>query len=358
MWELLSPPASSLEVTIAAWTTAAAGLTTVALFCATLALRFATVASARRRHRIVERWRGIFAAAMLSESAASESPLPRYRRRERAVLLEEWNRARESVEGDAGTHLIVLAQRLGFGRLARRKLKRHRLSARLVAIQTLGHLRDRSEWDGLVALLDHPNTALSVTAAKALVDIDPREGARFVMPHVVTRADWPQATVSRVLRHAGPDLVTQPLCNAILTSDSATAVRLLKYAAVARTETMDQLVELLLRERQEPAVLTAAMKAISAGGSLPRITRLTRHEAWYVRMQAATLLGRVGDERNLPQLEELLRDREWWVRYRAAQAIVAMPGLGPNALRALRDRQSDHFAADMMQQAMAEAGLA
>ena len=54
----------------------------------------------------------------------------------------------------------------------------------------------------------------------------------------------------------------------------------------------------------------------------------------------------------------MLTDTEWWVRYRAAQAIAGLPFLGPNALRQLQIRQSDRFAAEILQQVMAEAGLA
>jgi HEAT repeat protein len=236
-------------------------------------------------------------------------------------------------------------------------LRRHKLGTRLLAIQTLGHMRARSEWSAFAALLDHPNTALSVTAAAALVEIDAVEAMPLVMPRIVSRADWPQTTVARTLKAAGAALITQPLCNAILTSDAPTAVRLLRYSDLARSETVEQLVELLLREREEPAVLTAAMKATSGAGGVPRIGALTAHDAWHVRMQAAKLLGRVGQERDLPLLERLLGDPEWWVRYRAAQAITSLPFMGPGALRTLRDRQSDAFAGDMMQQAMAEVGL-
>lgn len=356
MWGFPSAPASSALIAAALWTTVVAGVATLVLFVYTLALRFATVVAERRRREVKTRWRAIFAAAMLSETQARQQQLPRYRRSERTDLLEEWNRAREIVEGDALSSLIVLGERLAFDALARSMLSAHRLSTRLLALQTLGHLRDRSEWDAIIALLDHANTALSVTAARALVDIDPREAMPFVMPHVVARVDWPPVNVSRILKCAGTDLVTQPLCNAILTSDTETTVRLLKYAEFARSETVDQLVEMLLREREEPPVWAAAMKAMSSGTGLLRVAALTRHEAWYVRLQAAKLLGRVGRERDLPLLQHLLGDREWWVRYRAAQAIVSLP-LRIGALKALIDRESDRFAADMLQQAMAEVGL-
>jgi HEAT repeat protein len=357
MWDSLSPLGYDLQLSIAAWTTGAAGLTTVVLFCYTLGLRFATVRREHRRRAVIARWRGIVAAVTFSETQARQCTLPRYARNERTDLLEEWNSTRATLEGDAVANLIILAERLGFQPLAREMLRGRKLGTRLLAIQTLGHMHDRTEWIAIASLLDHPNTALSVTAAAALAEIDPVEATPLVMPRIVQRADWPQTTVARILKSAGPAQITQALAHAILTSDAATSVRLLKYSELARGETIDQLVELILRERDEPAVLSAAMKATSGQGGVPRIAALTRHEAWYVRMQAAKLLGRVGQERDLPLLEHLLGDREWWVRYRAAQAIVSLPFVGPGALRALRDRQTDAFAGDMMQQAMAEVGL-
>jgi len=75
-------------------------------------------------------------------------------------------------------------------------------------------------------------------------------------------------------------------------------------------------------------------------------------------MQAANVLGRIGQQEHVSLLEALLDDREWWVRYRAAQAITRLPFLGPNRLRRIRLRQADRYATDILQQAFAEAGLA
>jgi len=199
---------------------------------------------------------------------------------------------------------------------------------------------------------------LSATAALALIQIEPARAAPGVMDHVISRADWPRAAVHRMLKAAGPALITQPLCHAVLIGDPDTAVRLLRFAELAQTERIDQLVEIVLRERDEPAVLAAALRASSSQAGIPRVGELAGHSNWYVRVQAAKLLGRVGGERDLGLLENLLSDSEWWVRYRAAQSIVQLPFMGPNSLRRVRDRQRDRYAADMMLQAMAEVGLA
>ena len=78
----------------------------------------------------------------------------------------------------------------------------------------------------------------------------------------------------------------------------------------------------------------------------------------FVRIQAARALGRIGKPEHVELLTRMLADRDWWVRYRAAQALVSLPFMGPNALRRLRDSQEDRYAGDILEQTMAEAGLA
>ncbi len=357
MLDFLWQPGSETPVAIATWSIVVAAVTTFVLIVYTLGLRIATVIGDHRRKAVVALWRGVFAGAMLSDVDAREVGLPRYSRRQRTDLLEEWNSLRASVDGDAVDNLIVTAQRLNLHRIARRMLRKHRVSTRLLAMETLGNMRDAFEWERIAELVAHPNTALSVTAAKALAQIDRRRAAELVMPEVIRRADWPPTTAAIILRQLGAELVTQPLCRSILKADQATAVRLLRFADQLRPEVLERLVEEVIRTRDEPPVLSAVLQVCPDQAVAPRITRLAQHPTWYVRMQAAKLLGRVGQPHDVPVLEQLLADREWWVRYRAAQALVSLPFLGPAGLRDLRKRLSDPFAADMMSQAMAEAGL-
>ncbi len=357
MLDFLFQPGYDTQVTIAAWATVAAAVTTLVLIAYTLGLRAATVLGEHRRRAVVSRWRGAFADTMMSDTRAREAGLPRVSRRHRTDILEEWNGLRVTVEGDAVDNLIVAAHRLGLHRLAGRMLGRRRLHTRLLAVETLGNMRDAAHWEQIAALLDHPNTALSVTAARAIAQIDRRRAVDILMPLVISRADWPQTTAARILKLLGPDLVTQPISNAILTGKVDTVVRLLRFGDLLRSEALERLLEELIRERREPAILSAALKICPDQCTVPRIGELVEHEAWYVRMQAARLLGRVGQPRDVPMLERMLTDPEWWVRYRAAQSLVLLPFMGPGAMRALRGRQTDRYARDMVGQAMAEAGL-
>jgi len=295
---------------------------------------------------------------MLSRKDAMEQTLPSLRRRDHTDLLEEWNRARSIVSGSAVENLIELARRTGIPDLALRLLRKHSVRSRILAVQTVGHLRDSAHRGEVRQLVEHEDTALSITAAVALVEIDPAYGASIVVPLIEQRRDWPVNRVSILLRLAGSERVSEPLYRAIRSAEDDGKIYLLKFARLMEPEVLDALVVDLVSGSNDPGVLNAALKLVSGYGGVPRLAWLTRHETWYVRMQAAKVIGRVGQEEHLPLLESLLDDKEWWVRYRAAQSIASLPFLGPNQLRKLQKKQSDPFAVDILQQAFAEVGLA
>jgi hypothetical protein len=344
--------------TIALWSIAAVIVTTVVLFVYTMGLRFATVRGEKRRHRFLEAWREVFATAAINEHAALEAPLPALGRSDHTHLLEEWNRARSVVEGKAADNLIALARRADIPDMAARMMKRRRVQSQIMAVQTFGHLRDQQRFEVIRPLLNHPNTALSITAATSLVEIDPVTSIALVVPLIHERRDWPKNKVSILLREAGSELISEPMFRAIRSARNEDKTYLLQFARLIDSEVKDALVEDLIRESDDPGVLNAALRLISGFRGVPRIAALTQHAAWFVRMQAAKVLGRVGQQEHLALLESLLGDPEWWVRYRAAQSIASLPFLGPNQLRQLRHRQKDRYAADIMQQTLAEVGLA
>ena len=344
--------------TTALWSIAGVLVTTVILFVYTLALRAATIVGDRGRARFIRDWRIIFAASMMSSDDAQNTPLPRIRRSDRTDLLEEWNSARSIVEGSAADNLITLARRAGVPQLARKLLRKRRVRPRILATQTLGNLRDTEHLDDMLALVEHPNTALSITAAMALVQIDPDKGINVFVPMIEKRRDWPKNRVSIILRTAGSERISEPVYRIIRSANNENRAYLLQFAQLVESEVLDALVDDLIRDSDDPAVLNAALKLVRGYRGVPRIAALTQHETWCVRMQTAIVLGRMGQEEHLSLLESLLDDREWWVRYRAAQAIVSLPFLGPNQLRQLRAQQTDPYAADMLQQAIAEVGLA
>ncbi len=342
----------------AIWSIAAVLVTTLTLFVYTLGLRWVTVISTRQRTAFVARWRSVFAAATLSEDDALMVTLPRFSHKQRANLLEEWNRARAVVDGDAAQNLILLGERLALPATVRNMLGSRKLRTRILAIQTLGNLRDLPSQSSIKKLVTHENTALSITAAVALIQICPDRAVGILIPMIEERTDWPRNRVSIFLHMAGSERISEPMYRAIRSADNKGKTLLLRFAHQVEANVLDALVDDLIRESNDPGVLNAALKLVSGHNGVPRIAALIRHKTWFVRVQAARVLGRVGQPEHLPLLESMLHDQEWWVRYRAAQAISSLPFLGPNKLRQLQNRQSDPFAADILQQAYAEVGLA
>ena len=276
----------------------------------------------------------------------------------RVELLREWCRFRTLVRGSSSRSLQWLADDLDLLAVARRLLRRRAVSSKILAVQALGFLRDAESWDDIVALLHHQNVTISITAATALVYIDAKSAVVMIIPLIGERATWPRTQVGRLLNLAGPEAVTIPLCGAIQNADTEQACRLLQFFESASMQAVDDLVAQLLLTRTEPQLLVAALKTVRGTLPLNIIERLSRHKVWFVRMQAARMLGQFGRREDYQILEPLLSDSEWWVRYRAAQAITRLPFLGPHALRKLRDRQTDRYAGDIMNQALAEAGMA
>lgn len=354
----LSQSNFDLVTTTAIWSIAGVLVTTSVLFIYTIGLRLATILDARQRSRFVTKWRIVFAEAIMSADVAASIPLPRVRRNDRTDLLEEWNSVRSIVEGTAADNLITLARRARVPEIAQRWLKKRRVRPRILAVQTFGNLRDEERRDEVRALIDDSNTALSVTAAMSLMQIDPRLGVSVIVPMIEKRRDWPRNRVSILLREAGSELVSEPIYRAIRSASNANRTYLLQFAQLVEAEVLDALIDDLIRDSNDPGVLNAALKLVSGFKGVPRIAALTQHKAWFVRMQTAKVLGRVGQQEHLSLLESLLDDPEWWVRYRAAQAIASLPFLGPNQLRQIRDRQKDSYAADILQQSLAEVGIA
>ncbi len=345
------------QVTAAIWSTIVAISSAIVLFFYTLGLRLATIREEQRRVPLIARWRRIFATAVVSDVGIGSKGLPVIKRSEEAEVLEEWNLSRNTVAGDATENLVDVAKRLGFPAIAHRMLRRGNTSAQLLAIQTLGHLKDESSWSTLLELVDSENGAISVTAATALVDIDAGRAIRVLVPLIPIRRDWLQTRVAMFLRTAGSELISEPLFREIRTAEPEAQIFLMKFAPLTETSVGEAIAEDLVRYSQDAGVLGAALKMMMGYGGLPRIAELAVHESWLVRLGVAELLGRAGARQHLPLLEALLNDQQWWVRYRAAQSIVSLPFLGPNSLHQLQARQTDHFARDILAHVMAEAGL-
>lgn len=343
---------SSASVSAALWMTVASIAASLLLLLYTLELRFRRRLRERRRASVIAHWRAVIA------DAVTGVPLPqtqKLRRSERQEFLRLWVYTRSMVEGAAAERLIALARSLGLPELVRRQTANTHVGVRLMAIQAQGFLRDPESFAALAAATDDANALVSVVAAEALVAIDPDRAAARLIPKIPSRRDWPRTHVFKLLQRAG-SAVGEPLYRHIRAATDEDAAYMLQFAEIAEFDVRDALAVELLRSRDAPEVLAAALKVATGHAPVPRIDELLVHPAWYVRMQAAKFLGRMGRTEDSGSLEKLLADKEWWVRYRAAKALVRLPGVTVPDLELIRLRLYDHYARDILDQAIAEAG--
>lgn len=342
----------SASVSAALWMTIASIAASLLLLLYTLELRLQRRLRERRRANVTAHWRAVISAAVTGAAVPQRQKL---RRDERQEFLRLWVYTRSMVEGAAADRLIALARTLRLPELVSKQTSSAHVGVRLMAIQAQGYLRDPANFAELAAATDDPNALVSVVAAEALVAIDAERAAARLIPKIPSRRDWPRTHVFKLLQRAG-SAIGEPLYRHIRAASDDDAAYLLQFVEIAEFDVRDALAVELLRSRDSPEVLAAALKVATGHAPVPRLDELLAHPAWYVRMQAAKLLGRMGRTADTGRLEKLLSDKEWWVRYRAAKALVGLPGVTSADLEQMRLRLHDHYARDILGQAIAEAG--
>lgn len=337
----------------ALWAGAAVALLSVLLVLAIFGLRAALVWQNRRRARFLALWRPL----LMESLVAPLRKLPALRRGDVFDGLLLWNHLQGSVRGDARERLNGFARAAGLDRAARRLLARRGLRSRLIAIVTLGQLGGEDIRPVLRRLAHAAHPVLSLTAARALVQIDGEAAVPALMPMFAARTDWPANRVAAILREAGPDAVSQSLLDALAVSGLEQGARLLGFFELAHPSVVMPAVRALLAHADtDDRLLAAALRALKDPQALPSVRALTMHPRWHIRMEAAKALGRLGLPEDLLRLERLLGDPQWWVRLRTAQAIARLPFVRRPDLEAMRDRQRDRYARDILAHVLAEPG--
>lgn len=334
--------------------TAVLGLT-VLLLSQVLLMRALLHRRQRRRERLLARWRPLIMRGVSGRSVG----LPELQRGDFADFAQLWIHFHEVLGGESRERLNQIGRAVGLAEMASERLDSKVGEAQLLAILTLGHLGERTAWERLLDLAEHPNLVTSITAARALVLIDADEAMPLLAPIIERRDDWPLARIGAILHEAGPDAVSLPLVNVVTQAEwgrMARLIRLLKYTEGRLTLTV---VRAVTRCTSDPDIVAACLQLIRLLPGLPDkrdaevARRFLQAEDWRVRVQAALALGRVGVAEDRAALAALLTDRQWWVRYRAAQALLELPGASHEGMLEVLARQTDPFARDMLSQVLA-----
>ncbi|WP_078030800.1 HEAT repeat domain-containing protein [Massilia sp. KIM] len=335
-------------VTVALWTGAVALGLTLLLAIQIVLMRVSLRRRERREAQVLARWR-----PLLNQIVVGERPsLPALAPRERLPFLRLWVHLQGSLRGDATEALNAMARGLGVDALARAMLARGAREERLLAALVLGHLRDREAWPQLLPLAELSDSALSLTALWALVRVDPVAAADYLTPLFIEREDWALSHVAGILKEAAAP--TAAVIGRLLpTLPQERLPRALRIAEALRVPLPGAVLAGALNSEQVPVVI-AGLRGVMTPETIAEVRALLAHEDWQVRVQAARALGRIGAREDVPRLVALLADPQWWVRYRAAQALRELPALSRADLEAVRAGLTDRYAADMLQQVLAE----
>lgn len=308
------------------------------------------------RARLTELWRPLLTRVALEGGDQLLEPVPALKRRHMVHVMEEWNAFQDALRGAGTARLNELARVIGIDAAARRLLRSGGLGARILAIRTLGHLRDPADWQALEGQLVAPNALLSFYAAAALIQIDAQRAMPGIVLQLAERENWPGEAIAGLLKEAGTQVTRQPIRALILSLEPHRIPPLLPWLGRADPMLANEIGVLLLRlEPEDPRIVAAALLVLQDRAMVASIRGLAGSPDAEVRKNLAMTLGRLGDLQDRDLLIALMGDSVWWVRYRAAQSLVRLQGMDPRGLDALRKRLTDRYARDMLDHVRAEA---
>ena len=269
-------------------------------------------------------------------------------------FLMMWNRLQETLRGTAAENMTALLRRHGIDNRAIRMLRWGTLRSKLIAMTSLGHLREERSWRLLEKAAMSSSPVFSFAAARAMLRVEPRRALDVLSQSIVQRDDWSVARLGCMFAELGPAVVTPTLQTMLVARARRGLDRVVKLARFGDRSRIAPIVRGWLSASDDPEVIMAALNYVEDARELPWAKGAARHEDWRVRMAAAKALGRIGEASELAALLELLRDQVWWVRYHAAQSLTKLHGMTPQELQLIRDNARDAFAADMLAHALAE----
>lgn len=323
----------------------------VALMANVLIVRMLSLREEQREDVVLQAWRPVIAES--AEGAVEK--LPPLQRADLPTVLAEWSRVQEIVRGEATRNLNSLARRLEFDRVALRMVRGHSLRNRLIGIMTLGHLRSATHRDVVLPLLEADDPRISLAAARALVQMDPVGGVSQVVARAGTRPEWPLVRLAMILREAKVDTACKSLLDTVQKSPARALPRLLRLMSGLDCANRWAAIQHAIQFAPDPDVRAVCLSVLEVPEGLEFVRASCIDDAWFVRVQAASALGRIGTADDVGRLIELLSDRVWWVRFRAAQALIELPFISNEELERLSETNEDRFACDALREALAEA---
>ncbi len=280
--------------------------------------------------------------------------LPVLSKKEKIALLDLWNRIHPTLKGPAKEKLNRLAYQNRLDQLAFSLFQKRGFYKKMLAIWTLGHLKEKRKWDQLLQLLNHPDSYLSLAAAQSLLRIDPHSSIPFLIPFWVKRKDWPPTKVVMMLKENETVEINRSLAQFFAAVPADRIPLFLRYLEMIWSPALSPIVRQVLNSTSDPEIISTGLRLLRTPDDLPTIRHYLFHPSEPVRVQATKALGRVGTEEDIPSLVSLLSDGDWWIRYQAANALARFGFVGMEKLKKIREEQKNPLAQEILTFVIAE----
>ena len=178
-----------------------------------------------RLSNLKEKWQPILVESL--DEVPDE--LPSLDSRDTLDFLLLWNYLQESIRDESKENLNTIARKLHLDLWAVRALGKRNFRDKLLAIQTLGWLREKMVWHELIELMKSGAPMISLSAARALIRTDREIVVRDFIELIVTRNDWSFSLVGKILREAGADTISGPMVKIARATDEKSLPKLLRF---------------------------------------------------------------------------------------------------------------------------------
>jgi hypothetical protein len=332
------------------WLGVGVAVLSVMMLVLILAMRQWVLYRDRVHARAVALWQGF----LVPNPNPEPQQVPALRRRDLPGFLEVWNAVHEPLHGASTPWLARVGREVGLEARLWPRLTRGGFHTRLVAIIAMGHVRNPATFERMRKFIDDRNPTVSLCAARALMQIDPRRAVFQFVPRIVQRGDWSQGSIATILGEASVEEVSRELSGVTLQANVEIAPRLVRFLAGVSPDAASPIIRQMLTTATDERLLSTCMQVMTNRSDLDCVRPLLTHQRWHVRMQAAVTLGRLGLGGDEQRLIALLPDKQWWVRYRAAQALLKLSFFGRDKLRAIQSTVTDHYARDIIEHVLVE----
>lgn len=336
---------------IAFWLCVISAIMSVAILLEVTWLRFNKIHQEKRHSLFIQSWQPVLVQRALGEQVA----LPTLDTRDTNRFLILWLHLQESLLGEPREHLNHVMQEIDLSGELKKRLLKGSLSDRMIAITSLGYLRDERVWNALENLLNSPTLSLSISSARALASINPERAAPIVLPVIAARRDWPAQKVARILKESPEAFMASFLAftEEAMRGKQPYLIRLLRLLHVQHLNQSPLYIREILSQSDDAELVLTALKLVREPRDLDLVRTRLSDDSWQVKVQAAKVLGRLGNREDISRLTAMLYSKDWWLRYRAATAINLMPFMKKNDFEEIGTNLTDPYASEMFAYAIA-----